>query len=245
MNASLQYLINKNTCRRKDIVDAFRDIGLGKESYCVIGQGKIDSILSAKPEDRRNIFEEAAGISKFKEEKNTSQNKLANVTENLTRINDIISELERQLGPMKAQAENAKIFLELSNRLKELEINIYVHNYDNSNIQKQKIYDIIKSLDEEIALKQADLAQAVKDYEFNQQQIDEFDESINVLRNELLNLSVALEKQNGEIKLFNEKIAILKEQNEKYSMQIEQGRESSDVNAKQIEKLQKDTQVLV
>ena len=235
-----EYLINRNTCRRKDIVDAFRDIGLGKESYCVIGQGKIDSILSAKPEDRRNIFEEAAGISKFKEEKNSSQNKLANVTENLTRINDIISELERQLGPMRAQAENAKIFIELSNRLKELEINIYVHNYDNSNVEKQKIYDIIKSLDEEIALKQSDLAQAVKDYEFNQQEIDKLDETINNLRNELLNLSVALEKQNGEIKLYNEKISILKEQNEKYLMQIEQGKESSEGNAKQVEKLQND-----
>ena len=233
-----EYLINRNTCRRRDIVDAFRDIGLGKESYCVIGQGKIDSILSAKPEDRRNIFEEAAGISKFKEEKNSSQNKLANVNENLTRINDILSELERQLGPMKAQAESAKIFIELSNRLKELEINIYVHNYDNSNIEKQKIYDIIKSLEEEIALKQSELDKAVKDYEFNQQQIEELDESMNALRNELLDLSVALEKQNGEIKLFNEKIAILEEQNEKYKGQIEQGKQASENSNLQIKKLQ-------
>ena len=141
---------------------------------------------------------------------------------------------------MRAQAENAKIFIELSNRLKELEINIYVHNYDNSNVEKQKIYDIIKSLDEEIALKQSDLAQAVKDYEFNQQEIDKLDETINNLRNELLNLSVALEKQNGEIKLYNEKISILKEQNEKYLMQIEQGKESSEGNEKQVEKLQND-----
>ena len=115
-----EYQINKNTCRRRDIIDAFRDIGLGKESYCVIGQGKIDSILSAKPEDRRNIFEEAAGISKFKEEKAGSVSKLDRVNDNLIRINDIILELERQLGPLKHQAENAKIFLELSNKLKEL-----------------------------------------------------------------------------------------------------------------------------
>jgi len=235
-----EYLINKNTCRKRDIVDAFRTIGLSKGSYCVIGQGKIDSILSAKPEDRRHVFEEAAGISKFKEERNSANNKLGNVTENLIRINDIITELERQLGPMKTQAENAKIFIELSNRLKELEVNIYVHNYDNSNVEKQKIYDIIKALDEEIALKQSELETAIKDYEMSQEQIDNLDESINALRNELLNLSVALEKQNGEIKLFNEKISNLKEQNDKYLTQIEQGKVFKENIEIQSEKLQKD-----
>lgn len=235
-----EYLINKNVCRRVDIIDAFRDIGLGKESYCVIGQGKIDSILSAKPEDRRSIFEEAAGISKFKEERTASENKLVNVNDNLTRINDILSELERQLGPMKTQAENAKIFVELSNRLKELEINIYVHNYDNSNVEKQKIYEIIKSLDEELAIKQADLEKAVGDYEQSQAKISELDETINSLRNELLNLSVALEKQNGEIRLFNQKISNLKDQNSKFESQIEQGKNQQSNNADSIQKLQND-----
>lgn len=219
-----EYLINKNICRKKDIVDAFRDIGLGKESYCVIGQGKIDSILSAKPEDRRNVFEESAGISKFKEEKNQSVNKLDRVNENLVRINDIIAELEKQLGPLKSQAENAKIFLDLSNRLKDLEINIYVYGYDNSSKQKEKIFENIKAIDEELALKQADFEKALKEYENSQNQIAEFDESINALRDELLNLTVALEKQNGEVKLYNEKISILKEQNEKLLGQIDQGK---------------------
>ena len=210
-----EYLINKSVCRRRDVVDAFREIGLGKESYSVIGQGKIDSVLSAKPEDRRNIFEEAAGISKFKDEKSQSETKLSKVNDNLIRINDIIAELEKQLGPLKHQAENAKIFLELSNRLKELEINIYVYQYDNSSAEKQKIYDIIKSIEEEIDLKQREFEEAVKKYEFSQEQIASLDDTINTLRDELLNLTVALEKQNGEIKLYNEKISILKEQNEK------------------------------
>ena len=238
-----EYLINKNTCRRRDIVDAFRDIGLGKESYCVIGQGKIDSILSAKPEDRRNVFEESAGISKFKEEKNQSENKLERVNENLVRINDIIAELEKQLGPLKTQAENAKIFLDLSNRLKELEINIYVYGYENSNKQKEKIYENIKAIDEELALKQKDFEKALQEYEQNQAKIDEFDEIINTLRDELLNLTVALEKQNGEVKLFNEKISILKEQNEKLTGQIEQGKFETQKNSELIEKLQKDKEL--
>ncbi len=210
-----EYLINKTTCRRRDIVDAFRSIGLGKESYSVIGQGKIDSILSAKPEDRRNIFEEAAGISKFKEEKNSSVSKLDKVNDNLMRINDIILELEKQLGPLKKQAENAKAFLSLSEKLKELELCIYVYESDNSNGEKKKIYDMITAIEEEIALKQQEFEQAVKKYEFSQEQIASLDETIGSLRDELLNLTVALEKQNGEIKLYSERISIAKEQNER------------------------------
>lgn len=217
-----EYLINKTTCRRRDIVDAFRSIGLGKESYSVIGQGKIDSILSAKPEDRRNIFEEAAGISKFKEEKSSSVSKLEKVNDNLTRINDIILELEKQLGPLKKQAENAKEFLNLSAKLKELELNIYVYESDNSNDEKKKIYDVIHAIEEEIALRQSEFEDAVKKYEFSQEQISSLDETINTLRDELLNLTVALEKQNGEIKLFNEKISIAKEQNERTLDNIKQ-----------------------
>ncbi len=210
-----EYLINKNNCRRKDIVDAFRQIGLGKESYSVIGQGKIDSLLSAKPEDRRNVFEESAGISKFKEEKAHSENKLSNVNDNLTRINDILLELEKQLGPLKNQAEAAKTFLTLSARLKELETNIYIYQYDHSNQEKQKIYDVINAINEEIALRQREFDEAVNNYDLAQTQIDSIDEKIDMLRDELLNLTVSLEKQNGEIKLYNEKISILKEQNEK------------------------------
>lgn len=239
-----EYLINKNTCRRKDIVDALREIGLGKESYSVIGQGKIDSILSAKPEDRRNVFEETAGISKFKEDKNQSENKLARVNENLTRINDIIAELERQLGPLKTQAENAKIFLDLSNRLKELEINIYVYQYDNSSIQKQKIYETIGAINEELALKQNELESSMNEYDFMQNKIAELDEVIGNLRDELLNLTVDLEKQNGEIKLYNEKISILKEQNEKLLDQIENGKYLAEKQAQETDDLKnKQTQL--
>lgn len=233
-----EYLINKNTCRRKDIVDAFRSIGLGKESYSVIGQGKIDSILSAKPEDRRNIFEEAAGISKFKEEKSSSVSKLEKVNDNLARINDIIFELEKQLGPLKHQAENAKVFLNLSNKLKELELNIYVYESDNSNTEKQKINDVITAIIEEINLRQNEFEEAVKKYEYSQEQISSLDETINMLRDELLNLTVALEKQNGEIKLYNEKISIAKEQNERTLDNIKQSEIVIENSKQEKEKLE-------
>ena len=237
-----EYLINKNTCRRKDIVDAFRQIGLGKESYSVIGQGKIDSLLSAKPEDRRNVFEEAAGISKFKEEKSQSENKLANVNDNLTRINDILSELEKQLGPLKSQAENAKIFLSLSNRLKELETNIYIYQYDHSNQEKQKIYDIINGINEEISLREKEFEDAVAKYEIAQSKIDSLDSTIDLLRDELLNLTVSLEKQNGEIKLLNEKISILNEQNDKNNSNREVSEYLINTNTEKISNLKNERQ---
>jgi len=232
-----EYLINNNLCRRKDIVDAFRQIGLGKESYSVIGQGKIDSLLSAKPEDRRNVFEEAAGISKFKEEKNQSENKLANVNDNLTRINDILAELEKQLGPLKHQAEAAKTFLTLSNRLKELETNIYIYQYDHSNQEKQKIYDIISGINEEISIREREFEEAVSKYELAQSQIDNIDSTIDMLRDELLNLTVSLEKQNGEIKLLNEKISILNEQNEKNNSNREVSEYLINTNTEKINNL--------
>ena len=243
-----EYLINKTTCRRRDIVDAFRSIGLGKESYSVIGQGKIDSILSAKPEDRRNIFEEAAGISKFKEEKASSVTKLEKVNENLTRINDIILELEKQLGPLQKQAESAKAFLSLSEKLKQLELNIYVYESDNSNDEKKKIYDVIHAIEEEIELRQSEFEAAVKKYEFSQEQISSLDETINALRDELLNLTVALEKQNGEIKLYNEKISIAKEQNERILDNIKQCEflvESSKTEKEKLEKEREETAEIV
>ena len=236
-NGESEYLVNKNVCRKKDIVDAFRDIGLGKESYCVIGQGKIDSLLSAKPEDRRNVFEEAAGISKFKEDKKKSENKLENVNENLTRISDIIGELERQLGPLKTQAENAKIFLDLSNKLKDLEVNLYVYEYENSNSEKAKIFEQIKSIEEEINLRQSELDDAVKKYEKSQTEITNLDDNIGSLRDELLDLTVELEKQNGELKLKNEKISILEEQNEKLLSSHEQCNFVVDLNKKELEKI--------
>ena len=137
-------------------------------------------------------------------------------------INDIIFELVNQLWRFKHHAVNAKIFLELSNKLKELELSIYVYESDNSNDEKKKINDTISAIIEEIELRQSEFEEAVKKYEFSQEQIASLDETINTLRDELLNLTVALEKQNGEIKLYNEKISIAKEQNERTLDNIKQ-----------------------
>ena len=125
-----EYFINKSPCRLKDIYELFMDTGIGREGYSVVGQGKIDEILSSKSEDRRHIFEEAAGISKYKYRKNEAEKKLAQTEENLLRIKDIVAELASQVGPLKNQSEKAKKFLDLREILKVLEINIAIVNIE-------------------------------------------------------------------------------------------------------------------
>ncbi len=217
-----EYAINRNPCRLKDIIELLRDSGLGKDSYCVIGQGKIDALLSAKPEDRRLVFEEAAGISKFKNRKTEAEKKLDKTRENLTRLCDIISELERQLGPLTKQAENAKKFLELREKLKDLELNIYVHQYDYASVNKAAIREKLSAIEEELTLKNNDFNKAVEDFNNCSNKIRELDKDIETLRDELLNLTVGLEKKSGEAKLMQEKIASLTASGEKIKTDITQ-----------------------
>ena len=121
-----EYFINKNACRLKDIHELFMDTGLGREGYSIVGQGKIDEILSNKSEDRRRIFEEAAGITKYKYRKNDAEKKLERTRENLTRVTDIMTELEGQIEPLRHQSEKAKKYLNLRDELKTIEVNASV-----------------------------------------------------------------------------------------------------------------------
>lgn len=217
-----EYAINKNPVRLKDILDTLRDSGLGRDSYCVIGQGKIDSLISAKPEDRRTIFEEAAGISRFKSRKIEAERKLERTQDNLTRINDIIFELEKQIEPLSKQSANAKKFLELKEQLKSLEVNIYIAQYDSASTNKAEIATLLTGIGEELAQKQKDFEKALSEYDESVSNINELDEKIAVLRDELLELTVALEKKSGEAKLVQEKVTNLEEQNKKLNLEISQ-----------------------
>lgn len=125
-----EYLINRNACRLRDIVDLFRDTGVGKEGYSIIGQGRVDEILSGKSDERRIVFEEAAGISKYKSRKEEAERKLAKTQENLQRIEDILEEIGGQLGPLETQSESAKEYLRLRDEIKEIEVNVFLMRYD-------------------------------------------------------------------------------------------------------------------
>ena len=120
------YFINKVPCRLKDVLELFMDTGIGKDGYSIIGQGKVDEILSNKSEDRRHIFEEAAGIVKYRARREESEKKLEQTKINLIRINDILAEIESNLEPLKLQAEKAKKFLDLREELKNIEIGLFL-----------------------------------------------------------------------------------------------------------------------
>ena len=139
------YFINKVPCRLKDVLELFMDTGIGKDGYSIIGQGKIDEILSNKSEDRRHIFEEAAGIVKYRTRKAESEKKLEHTKLNLLRINDILSEIETNIEPLKAQSEKAKKYLNLREELKSIEIGLFIYNIER---YKTSLEEIIK--DEEI-----------------------------------------------------------------------------------------------
>ena len=134
-----EYLLNRNPCRLKDIVNILYDSGIGKDGYSIIGQGKVEEIISSKPENRRAIFEEAAGIAGYKSRKVEAERKLDRTRENLTRLRDIIGEIDRQLGPLRKQAEVAKKFLELKGVLKDLEVNAYLYQFDHASATKEQI----------------------------------------------------------------------------------------------------------
>ena len=130
-----EYLINGTVCRLKDVNELFYDTGIGKEGYSIIGQGQIDKILSGKPEERRELFDEAAGIVKFKRRKANAQKKLEEEKQNLLRVSDILSELEKQIGPLEKQSEKAKIYLKKKEELKTLDVNVFL--LENGRLKEQ------------------------------------------------------------------------------------------------------------
>lgn len=148
-----EYFLNRSSCRLKDVVDLFRDTGIGKEGYSIIGQGRIDEILSRKGEDRRLVFEEAAGIVKFRARKEEADKKLAHTTDNLSRVDDILEELNRRLEPLEEQAKNARIYLELSAELKNLDLNLFL-------VRSDKMEARLRDLDSELQSLRAVLDQA-------------------------------------------------------------------------------------
>ncbi|HEX7063622.1 MAG TPA: AAA family ATPase, partial [Bacillales bacterium] len=143
-----EYLINKQPCRLKDIVDLFMDSGLGREAYSVIGQGKIDEILNSKSEEKRKIFEEAAGVLKYKTRKLKAEKKLEETEDNLARVDDILHELESQVEPLKIQASIARDYLQKKEELEETEVALIVYEIEDYHKRWTKLSETVKELQE-------------------------------------------------------------------------------------------------
>lgn len=201
-----EYMINGSVCRLKDINELFYDTGIGKEGYSIIGQGQIDKILSGKPEERRELFDEAAGIVKFKRRKNITQKKLEDERANLVRVTDILTELEKQVKPLEKQSETAKKYLKLKEELKTNDINMFLLNVEDL---KEKIGDI----EGRLSIAVNDLEETKNTYDTTKTEYEQLEKDIDELtvqseekKNELNRIQLLKEKFDGDIKVLQEQI---------------------------------------
>ena len=201
-----EYLINGSACRRKDIVELFFDTGIGKEGYSIIGQGQIEQILSGKPEDRRELFDEAAGIVKYKKNKLETQKSLEIERENLVRVTDILAELERQIGPLKKQSERAREYLLLRDQLKDEDVKQFL--FENRNLEQE-----LKDLNEKIEIAQREMEQAdqalskaKEKYGKQEEFLDNLKQEIETIAAEISEMKITKQQKEGQIQVLKEQI---------------------------------------
>ena len=221
-----EYLINNSKCRLKDVTNLFMDTGIGKEGYSLIGQGKIEAILSGKPEDRRSLLEEAAGIVKFKNRKEEAEKKLSNTDDNLVRINDILSTYEERIEPLRIEREKALVFNELSKDLKKKEVSLIVH--------------VIKKMEEELKTFNEDLSLKIKEIEGKRKEIASDKEKLKDLeikieeiekknleeKEQYYSLKEIISEDEKSIELYNERIKSYEEKINRNSYEL------SDISSK-------------
>ena len=201
-----EYLLNGSPCRLKDVNELFYDTGIGKEGYSIIGQGQIERILSGKPEERRELFDEAVGIVKFKKRKAATVKKLENERENLVRVNDILSELERQIGPLERQSEIAKNYLKKKEELKTLEVNAFLLEVEDMNARLDEIkknYEISQTQMTENQERQNNVREQ---YAVLEERIAEMDQNIEDIRQQQGNTALMKGKLENQINLLEEQI---------------------------------------
>ncbi len=246
-----EYLINRNTCHLKDITNLLYNSGLGKNGYSVISQGKVTELVDAKPENRRAMFEDAAGISKYKNDKREAERKLERTSDNLTRVKDILSEIERQMGPLKKQAENAKKYLEYKGQLKDLEVNAYIYQYENAKDVKESINLKLDAISRQLDIRESDFAKANADYDKAMYDLANFDKMLSALNEKILDLTVGLEKQESETKLARERVNFTLKENDRLNLDktncetaIEIGEEEKAKRQEELHTLKSDLEAL-
>ena len=201
-----EYLMNGTACRLKDVQELFMDTGIGKEGYSIIGQGQIDRILSGKPEERRELFDEAAGIVKYKRRKAITEKNLEAERQNLCRIHDIIVEIEKQVEPLEKQAETAKKYLAFRDELKFLDVDLFFKDYNH-------VKDLIGEVSEKDKIASNDLEDARKslevmrgEYEELELEIQEYNSQLDTKKTELSNCKIEKEQLEGKVQVLNDQI---------------------------------------
>ncbi|KAB1439921.1 chromosome segregation protein SMC [Candidatus Galacturonibacter soehngenii] len=209
-----EYLINGTSSRLKDVQELFYDTGIGKEGYSIIGQGQIDKILSGKPEERRELFDEAAGIVKYKRRKATAQKKLEDEKQNLLRVSDILTELEKQLGPLQKQSETARTYLKKKEELKVLDVNLFL-------MDAKRIEEQLKELDSKLSIAEKDLESTKEnfentkiEYEKLENEIEELNQKIDEYRNRQNESGILSRDIEGKMNVLKEQIHSQKQSQE-------------------------------
>lgn len=233
-----EYLINRNTCHLRDITNLLYNSGLGKNGYSVVSQGKVTELVDSKPENRRAMFEDAAGISKYKNDKKEAERKLERTEDNLTRVKDILSEIERQMGPLKKQAENAKKYLEYKGQLKDLEINAYIYQYENANNVKAQIGLKLDAINRQLKIREDDLDKATENYDKAMFDLTNFDKMLSDLNEKILELTVGLEKQESETKLARERVNFTLKENDRINLDKANSQTALEVGEEEKTKIQ-------
>ncbi|MBQ9815609.1 MAG: chromosome segregation protein SMC [Lachnospiraceae bacterium] len=235
-----EYMINGSICRLRDVQELFYDTGIGKEGYSIIGQGQIDKILQGKPEERRELFDEAAGIVKFKKRKIIAVRKLENERLNLQRVTDILSELSRQVGPLKRQSEAAEKFVALRQEQKNYDINLFL--IENSDIRNK-----IKDYEEKEKIASEDLEasrnvfeNAKAEYERLSENILEIDSQIDDVKKQISQCEIIRENLVGQINVLNEQINSARDSESRLEERVKEIEET--ISSKEAEKaaLEKD-----
>ena len=230
-----EFFINKNQCRLKDIVELFMDTGIGRDGYSIIGQGRIDEILSTKSEERRHIFEDAAGIVKYRSRKEDAEKKLENTKQNLLRINDIVTELENQLEPLREQSEKAKSYLSYKDNLKFLEVGLFVSNIAKNKQKLEEITVQINEVNEHTEDENKKLASLQDSKEEARKAIEEITAAIEDLQSKIYDEQNNIEKSNSEIGIKNTKIEHNISNAETYKKDIEELKAKNEELKKEIE----------
>ena len=232
-----EYLINGSSCRLKDIQEMFYDTGIGKEGYSIIGQGQIDKILSGKPEDRRELFDEAAGIVKFKRRKNTTIRKLEEERQNLVRVTDILSELTKQLGPLEQQSETARIYLAKREELKTLDVNLFLLEYEQSGRNLEELERKLENAQKEFEDARKAYDRTKVEYERLEQELEKLNGRLDSLREEQQQNALRKQQFEGQMQVLEEQILAGRQSSEHFKSRLAVLREELAHRREEQEKL--------
>lgn len=230
-----EYLLNKQTCRLKDIIDLFMDSGLGKEAFSIISQGRVDEILNSRPEDRRTIFEETAGVLKYKQRKKKAEFKLIETDDNLNRVLDILHELDGRMEPLKIQSSLATDYLEMSTELKDIEIAVIAHDLNLFVQESTELHNQLQQIEEQKTSLLTKISNAESDILSIRRTISSTDEKLDKEQTELLEVSSELERLEGRKLLLAEKKQNASQQISQLRRALEEEKTRLQVLEKQLE----------